>query len=342
MVKRIKTWLVIISLLAALLGPVVVAGVNHLLDRRLQNQAATPLPTTESTFIPPSVCIPSVDQSVFDELDYLPLNEDVDVDISLRMTELFTADQAARLLAMNSPAQINEEDTARRIEVIEYLKDSRIRTARDLVYSAYIFQHGDCSEHYLLANRLAEIAMDAGYQDALWIYAASLDRYLMSLDQPQKYGTQYTIINGEYQLYPVDPATTDAERASYNVPSLEEAIQKSANISSGQGNTQQSWLASWWLTIIGSGFAGLSVLIGLLDSKPNAPLGKFVLITALVIYFTSIVGHYFQIDALMRDVYEVNQKAWEIVNIVMVAVWLILASIETIRIIKNRSVSHII
>jgi len=61
---------------------------------------------------------------------------------------------------------------------------------------------------------------------AKWLYAATLDRALMNSGQAQKYGTQYISgSNGQCsRLYVVDPRTTDAERKSYNVPTLEEAI----------------------------------------------------------------------------------------------------------------------
>ncbi|MBG0785627.1 MAG: hypothetical protein H0S79_11040 [Anaerolineaceae bacterium] len=336
MVKRLKTWLVIVSFLVALAGPVAVAGVNHLLDALVQNKGSVPLPPTEQVITEPPACVPTVDQSVFDGLESLLLDQQTDTAISLRMAELFTADQAVRVITADTPDEIIREDTARREEVLEYLRKGQLQTARDLVYAGFIFQHGDCSEHYLLANRLAEIAMDAGYPDAPWLYAASLDRYLMSLGQPQKFGTQYTFVNGAYQLYPVDPATTDEERAEYDVPSLEEALNNTPSVGSGQGTTRQSWLASWWLTLIGACFALLGAGIGFLDQKPNALPGTIVLIIAFVVYIASVVGHYIQINALMQGTYEVQQQTWGIVNIVMGVIWLIFAIMEAVRSIKAR------
>jgi hypothetical protein len=43
---------------------------------------------------------------------------------------------------------------------------------------------------------------------------------------PQKYGTQYRSVGGRWVLYPVDPATSDEERARWDVPPLAEALRR--------------------------------------------------------------------------------------------------------------------
>lgn len=52
----------------------------------------------------------------------------------------------------------------------------------------------------------------------------------MDQGRPQKYGTQYIAIADEWKLYSVDPATTDAERAAWNVPSLSEALAQAVSM----------------------------------------------------------------------------------------------------------------
>ncbi len=79
--------------------------------------------------------------------------------------------------------------------------------------------------NFELANQLAERAIELGEDDARWLYAATLDRYLTSQGKPQKYGTQYQNVDGKWVLLPVDPATTDEERAEYRVPPLQEPQQ---------------------------------------------------------------------------------------------------------------------
>ena len=60
---------------------------------------------------------------------------------------------------------------------------------------------------------------------AKWLYAISTDRWLYSAGKPQRYGTQF-LRDGKgcnTKLYEVDPATTDAERAALDVPTLAQA-----------------------------------------------------------------------------------------------------------------------
>ncbi len=143
---------------------------------------------------------------------------------SERMQVIFDEDQAARMGEDIDWKVLNREDSARRVEVMGYLQDGKLTTGADMYNAAFIFQHGNCPKHYKLANRLAGRAIVLDYNDARWIYAATLDRYLLSRGEKQKFGTQYTSTDScTYVLEPVDPGMTDAYRALYGVPSLAEA-----------------------------------------------------------------------------------------------------------------------
>ena len=48
----------------------------------------------------------------------------------------------------------------------------------------------------------------------------------MYQSKPQKYGTQYVNDGVRHRLWDVDPGTTDAKRASWNVPPLAEQLRK--------------------------------------------------------------------------------------------------------------------
>lgn len=329
------------SVLAAVSGPIVIGTWNGVLDAQLQANSPVqfqPTPAaTEQYGLSRAECIPSVDQGTYTILDELVAGQIEDFAVSLRMAELFAADQAARQLPVGiDPQKMSEEDAQRRIEVLNYIANGQIRSARNLVYAAYIFQHGNCPEHYRLGNRLAQIAMDTGYSDARWIYAATLDRYLMSLGEFQKYGTQYTWIDGEFKLYPVDPTTTDEERARYNVPPLNEAINR-AMVGMGGGVVRGRWWGTWWLTLIGAGFSVLSAIIGVVDAKKNAPLGRVVLVIAFALYLISAAGHYAQINALRQGTAELQGNIWNIVNGLMIMLWLACAGIEIVRVLKSKS-----
>ena len=147
--------------------------------------------------------------------------------ISARVQALFEADQAARQSEAIDWSRTALEDAQRRREVLGYLATGQVGTPESLRYAAFIFQHGNCPEHYDLAHQLAAQAMQRGATQARWIYAASLDRALMSRGLPQKYGTQFVSYDGGLlELYPCDPTTTDEERQYYDVPPLHELLRR--------------------------------------------------------------------------------------------------------------------
>lgn len=328
MAKRLRAALFLISVCALLLGPLIVGALNRLMDAQVQTTIpllAQPTPTPAEP-----ACVPPVDQAVLDLAAGLAPGRDGDSNVSLRIAALFAADQAARQLPGTDPQKLDSADMERRIEVLEYLQNGETFSSRDLVYAAYIFQHGACPEHYQLANRLAQVPLDAGEPEARWLYAATLDRYLMSLGEPQKFGTQYTWIDGAFQLYPVDPATTDAERAQYDVPPLSEAVSQ-IPAGTGGGSVRRQWLESWWLTWIGAGFAALSVVLSLVAPQPNSLLGKVALAAALAVYGASAFGHYAQVQALVQGTAEAQQKIWGAANLLALLAWLAFAGFAAFR-----------
>lgn len=150
---------------------------------------------------------------------------------SRRMAQLFTEDQDARKTPNIDWKKVSFEDEKRRRETLNLLRDGRLSAGVDYFYAAFVFQHGDCPEHYRLANLLAQQAITRNYPAARWIYAATYDRWQRSLGQPQKYGTQYTSVGDcNFKLEPYDPATTDAERSRYGVPPIEEALRRADEI----------------------------------------------------------------------------------------------------------------
>jgi hypothetical protein len=166
-------------------------------------------------FYPP--CDPVVENIVWGEVP--------DEDVSVRLGELYIEDQSARTVETIDWNEVARLDQEHQVEVMGYLQAGQVVTAFDLYYAAMIFQHGDCPEHYLLTQELTQRAINKGSGMARWLYAAATDRYLMSLGQPQLYGTQARCYpeTGCF-LWPVDPAITDEDRADYNVPPLAERI----------------------------------------------------------------------------------------------------------------------
>ncbi len=130
-----------------------------------------------------------------------------------------------------SPSQIadlRKKDRERRKKVFTLINEGRIESAQDYHHAALIFQHGESTNDYKKAHEFAKKALELGDESAKWLFAATLDRYLISMGRPQRYGTQFKLNNkGEWELCePIDPSVTDEERAKYNVPPLSQALQK--------------------------------------------------------------------------------------------------------------------
>ena len=159
-------------------------------------------------------CDPIIEGVTFSGVD--------DPEAERRVEELFGADQADRQAEPIDWNRVSRADGERRRELLGLLQAGRVNRPEGLYLSAFVFQHGDCPDHYRFAHDLAKRSMDAGYDRARWIYAATLDRYLLSKGERQKFGTQYRVVRGKWQLQPYDPATTDEERALYHVPTLAE------------------------------------------------------------------------------------------------------------------------
>jgi hypothetical protein len=109
--------------------------------------------------------------------------------------QLFLDDQSDRTgdrtVAPNG-ADVNSRDAMRRLEAKLLLGAGKITTAQDFHDAAYIFQHGDAADDYLLAHILAVEAIVKGDASSKWISAATLDRYLQAIGKSQIFGTQYS------------------------------------------------------------------------------------------------------------------------------------------------------
>ncbi|MBN2678594.1 MAG: hypothetical protein JXR32_11095 [Anaerolineaceae bacterium] len=331
--QRLRSSLFITAILILVVGVFMVISLNRVIDASYQSGLASqPLNLSNPKAIE---CIPTIDPELITHLDQLDVTWSDDPFVSLRMAGLFLADQAIRQFPSQADIhRMDSEDTQRRLIVMSLLKEGRIHSPRNLVCAAFIFQHGDCSEHYLLANQLARIAMDADYLDARWIYAASLDRYLVSQGKQQKYGTQFHWVNGEFILYPTDPNTTDAERAAMEVPPLVESVNK-ANQGTGDKGFRLQWFESWWLTLIGGMYALLAAAIALLEKKMNAASGWVVSAIAIVIYLVSVAGHFFQVKAMQQGTQELQAALWLGINWLMLILWLGLAALVISRGVKR-------
>lgn len=121
---------------------------------------------------------------------------------------------------------MRERDRQRRLRVSAIRAAGLIRVADDYFHAARIFQHGETPEEAWQAHELALEATRRGHRPARWLAAAAYDRWLMYQGKPQKYGTQYVSDGQRQRLWDVEPATTDTERAAWDVPPLAEQRRK--------------------------------------------------------------------------------------------------------------------
>jgi hypothetical protein len=121
---------------------------------------------------------------------------------------------------------LDQRDKDRRARVAALLEKGDLTEAVDYHHAALIFQHGETPDDYKRAHDLAAKAVEMGDGTAKWLYASTLDRWLVSIGKPQKFGTQFRRNEqGEWEMVlPIDPDVTDKERAKYNVPMLIDAL----------------------------------------------------------------------------------------------------------------------
>jgi len=140
--------------------------------------------------------------------------------------ELYTQDQDDR--GVDGPAlsgqRMLQRDAARREQVHAMLEAGALKSAEDFHDAAFIYQHGQTSDDYLLAHVLGTVAVAKGDTKSLWISAASLDRYLDSIHQPQVFGTQYhSKANSPVSQEPYNRSLIPNQlRAVYCVPLIEQ------------------------------------------------------------------------------------------------------------------------
>ncbi|QSQ12114.1 TPR end-of-group domain-containing protein [Myxococcus landrumensis] len=123
-------------------------------------------------------------------------------------------------------AQVRLRSEKRRAEVLEMLEPAKGKSpsATDYLLATHVFLLGNSVADARKARELAgrAMALDEKDPDAPVLAATAHDRELKAQGKPQRFGTQRHQVKGQWRLYPVDPQTTDAERAKWRLPTLEE------------------------------------------------------------------------------------------------------------------------
>jgi hypothetical protein len=140
----------------------------------------------------------------------------------------FEEDQADRhqLVGSQQPHRgwLADRDRARRHRVDEIIASGAATQGEDFYHAATVFQHDETLDDYHRAHELAKRSAELGCRRGRWLAAAAYDRWLMRQLLPQKYGTQAVPVDGRWQMWEIDPATTAAERAAWDVPPPDETL----------------------------------------------------------------------------------------------------------------------
>ncbi|MBI5241489.1 MAG: hypothetical protein HY926_13535 [Elusimicrobia bacterium] len=150
---------------------------------------------------------------------------------NLQLEEIYGNDQSDRQKVYDSPQAVNElkqRDAMRKAMTLDMMSKGEVTTVLDLYRAAVILLHGSEAKDYLTAHRLAVLSAVNGHRPARWLAASSLDRFLMSLGQPQVYGTQFehNAEENKYQLrLPIeDNRLLSWEKKFLNVPAVAERL----------------------------------------------------------------------------------------------------------------------
>ncbi len=154
------------------------------------------------------------------------------------LKKLFDEDQADRmppagkLIANVDWAVVSARDEVRELRIKELIQADALGTGADYYHAAMILQHASTPNDYLLAHDLCVVAIGKGVDGAKWLAAASLDRFLTSIDRAQRFGTQFQSKRATQRprLLAVDPSVPDSLRRAFNVPTLDEARKNEAQM----------------------------------------------------------------------------------------------------------------
>lgn len=125
-------------------------------------------------------------------------------DPARELRDLFEADQQARSngLLMTDEKLFSEQEKARYRKAQElyrlYENDPGLFTGEMKFDLALLFQHGASAEDYERALSLAQAAERDGFDGSETLVKAAEDRYMLSIGQPQKWGTQ-TVEGGRHE-----------------------------------------------------------------------------------------------------------------------------------------------
>ena len=167
----------------------------------------------------------------------------IDESAAPEIKRLFDADQADRQAQPIDWKVVDKRDADRREATRKLLADGALHTGEDFENASFIFQHGEAADDYLLAHTLAVIAVNKGDKGAVWMAAATLDRYLMAIGQPQIYGTQFSLSAWSAECKATSkcrPKPAHLEQDPYNRALISDALRKAMDVPSQAKQVEQA------------------------------------------------------------------------------------------------------
>jgi len=168
------------------------------------------------------------------------------------LAALYAADlrEHAEVPAVGTPEYeaLRERDRERRdraFAALAELRESGKLANDDLYHAAWLYNHGDTPEDAKFAHELASVAGRRGHPKARWLSAAAYDRWCMYEGRPQKFGTQFVPDGQRYRLWDVEPTTTDAERAEWDVPSLAAQLARAEQMTRTESQPPMDGAPEW-------------------------------------------------------------------------------------------------
>lgn len=146
-----------------------------------------------------------------------------------RLIELFEHNQSKRYSASDGDwrkkeftRNLRKEEITARREILEMLQKGKICTADDFFRAGHFFHHSLNFRDYALGLACFSVSWHLG---ELWgknYYALALDRFLISLKQPQYFVTQFEKKEGKWNLSPYRRSASDKDRKKYLVQSMKQ------------------------------------------------------------------------------------------------------------------------
>ena len=145
-----------------------------------------------------------------------------------RLVELFEDNQKQRYSSTNKDwtdkkftRRLWKEEIQTRREILAMLRKGKIRTSDDFYRAGHFFHHGMGFRSYALGLTLFAVSH---HLSELWgknYYAVALDRFLVSIKQPQYFVTQFKKRGEKWIISPYRKSVSDKERKEYFVEPLE-------------------------------------------------------------------------------------------------------------------------